>query len=201
MSLNCSGTAHGPQPEGLSWITGATNFAILKFSKGEKMKKKKTSQTLSYCTVWHRDLRPCFGTSHSQGKAPPPTRPGEEGRVPVGAACAREGGGTRPHRNRREQRGGAGGVSVRPGGAGAAGERLWYDPSVSLTCAAPARSRWRRIQRRIREQLWRRRRRAGKGPRATPARPSRQRRATAAPCRKRRKTTSSRKSEQPARLP
>lgn len=29
------------------------------------------------------------------------------------------------------------GVSVRAGGAGATGERLWCDPSSSLTCAAP----------------------------------------------------------------
>lgn len=28
MSRNCSGTAQGPQPDGLSWITGVRNFAI-----------------------------------------------------------------------------------------------------------------------------------------------------------------------------
>lgn len=28
MSLNFSGTAHGPHPDGLSWITGAWNFAM-----------------------------------------------------------------------------------------------------------------------------------------------------------------------------
>lgn len=137
MSLNCSGTAHGPQPEGLSWITGATNFAIFKFSKGEKMKKKKTSQTLSCRTVWHRDLRPCFGTSHRQGKAPPPTRPGEEERVPVGAACAGEGRGPGPT--------GTGGSSgAGPGGSRYAREVPARQASGSGTTPAspsPARPR------------------------------------------------------------
>lgn len=107
----------------------------------------------------------------------PPPREGASasqawgGRKGSGGRCVCRGGaGTRPHRNRRERWGGAGGgVSVHAGGAGAAGERLRCDPSASLTCAAPVRPRWRRIQRRMRERLRRRRRRAGKG-RAQPRR-------------------------------
>lgn len=132
------------------------------------MKTKKTPlQTLSCRTVWAP--RPKALLRHR-----PPRREGASGnqaqggrKGPGGRCVCRGGAGTRPHRNRQ---GGARGVSVRAGGAGVAGERLRGGPSASLTCAVPARPRWRRIQRQIRERL-RRRRRAGKRPRAAPARP------------------------------
>ena len=60
MSLNFSGSWHGPQPVGLSWITGemnsaitGTNYDLNKNLLGRRFRYGSSRSTVSYQTVWH----------------------------------------------------------------------------------------------------------------------------------------------------